>query len=105
MLHRIYFQPIRYGGPRGTRMRMSGSFPEDVHLLPYGGATCLWPMGMVVHGCSLALSSDRSGQGAYGGVSFTTPPRPPMRGSIIAQTSSTIMPQPVWTLKCILLGG
>ena len=91
---------------------MSGSFPEDVHLLPYGGATCLWPVGMAVHGCSLALSSDRSGQGAYGGVSS-----PPSRDPQCADPSSHKHPQlsclspdgPIvypagWLRKCLTIG-
>ena len=83
-------------GPWGPRMRMSGSFPEDVHLLPHGGATCLWPVGMDVHGCSLALSSDRSGQGAYGGVSS-----PPSRDPQCADPSSHKHPQ----LSCLSPDG
>jgi hypothetical protein len=65
-----------------------------------------------VHGCSLALSSDRSGQGAYGGVSS-----PPSRDPQCADPSSHKHPQlsclspdgPImypagWLRKCLTIG-
>ena len=97
MLHRIYFQPIRYGGPLGL---------EDAHVRVVSRG-CLPPVSWWSNlpmacgdGCSWMFAGIVSGQirpGRVRGCQFTTLPRPPMRGSIIAQTSSTIMPQPGWT--------
>ena len=119
--------PVLFSGPRGGRFEKiccigSTSNPSATvgpgvrgcacpGLFPRMSTSCLMveqPACACGDGCSWMFAGIVFGQirpGRVRGCQFTTLPRPPMRGSIIAQTSSTIMPQPVWTLYCILLGG